>query len=92
MDEATGRTVERSQPVLLYVENFLGFAPGTGMPSGTITIKDGTTVLGTATIVNGVAVFKTAKLSKGKHNLTADFSGDISFSASTSTTLLESIN
>jgi RHS repeat-associated protein len=32
--EATGRTVTLSQPALLYVENFLGFAVGTGMPVG----------------------------------------------------------
>lgn len=35
VDEAAGRTVELSQPAFLYVENFLGFAPGTGMPVGT---------------------------------------------------------
>src|SRR6185436_6167253 len=35
VDEANGSPVELSQPALLYVENFLGFAPGTGMPVGT---------------------------------------------------------
>jgi hypothetical protein len=34
VDEAHGRTVELSQPAFLYVENFLGFAPGIGMPVG----------------------------------------------------------
>jgi len=34
VDEAFGRSVELSQPALLYVENFLGFAVGTGMPVG----------------------------------------------------------
>ena len=35
--------------------------PGAGMPSGTVTFKDGSTVLGTVTLINGVASFTTTK-------------------------------
>jgi hypothetical protein len=52
----------------------------------------GTTVLGTATLINGVAVFKTAKLSKGTHNLTAVFGGDANYAGSTSAALVVTIN
>jgi YD repeat-containing protein len=34
VDEAAGRAVQLNQPAFLYVENFLGFAPGTGIPVG----------------------------------------------------------
>jgi hypothetical protein len=67
-------------------------APGAARPSGTITFKDGTTVLGTATIVNGVALFQTAKLSKGKHTLTVLYGGDANLTGSTSAGLTETIS
>jgi hypothetical protein len=58
-------------------------APGAGTPTGTITFKDGNTVLGTATlqVVNGIvqATFTTSGLTKGKHSITAVYSGDADF-------------
>ncbi len=66
-------------------------APGAAVPTGTVTIKDGTTVLGTATIVNGVAVFHTAKLSMGKHTLTVVYGGNSELTGSTSASLTEVI-
>jgi Domain of unknown function (DUF4082)/Bacterial Ig domain/Bacterial Ig-like domain (group 3)/Calx-beta domain/Cadherin-like domain/Purple acid Phosphatase, N-terminal domain len=48
-------------------------APGLGVPSGTITFKDGTTTLGTVALVNGVATFKTSTLSVATHSLTAAY-------------------
>src|SRR5207237_591587 len=65
---------------------------GAGVASGTVTFKDGATVLGTGTLKNGVAVRMTAKLKKGKHTLTAVYGGDADLTGSTSVSLTETIN
>lgn len=63
-------------------------------PTGTVTFMDGTTVLGTAalsanggvivSLTAGNAAFTTGSLSTGDHQITAVYSGDNSFSTSTS--------
>ncbi|MGZ4198799.1 MAG: Ig-like domain repeat protein, partial [Thermoleophilia bacterium] len=55
--------------------------------SGTVTFKDGATVLGTVTISNGVATLTTSKLAVGSHAITAVYSGDGNYAGSTSVTL-----
>src|SRR5262249_32465805 len=62
-------------------------APAT--PSGTITFLDGTTTLSPAPVSNGTATFATAKLPVGSHLLTARYSGDGTFPASTSAVLTQ---
>jgi len=47
------------------------------MPSGTVTFRDGSTVLGTGTLVNGVASFSTSSLALGSHSITASYGGDV---------------
>ncbi len=64
----------------------------TGVPTGTVTIKDGKTVLGTASVVNGQGQFTTSSLSTGTHSLSATFSGSQDFAKSTSASLQEVIN
>jgi hypothetical protein len=70
-------------------------APGAGTPTGTVTFKDGNTVLGTASlqVVNGVvqAIFTTSSLTKGKHTITAVYSGDADFLSSTSASLTQTV-
>ena len=44
-------------------------------PTGTVTFKDGSTVLGTGTLVNGVATFTTSSLTVGTHRLVASYAG-----------------
>jgi large repetitive protein len=66
-------------------------APGVALPSGIVTIKDGTTVLGTAVVTNGVAVFKMPKLAKGKYTLTVVYGGDAHCLSCASASLTESI-
>jgi hypothetical protein len=66
-------------------------APGSGTPTGTVTIKDGTTVLGTVSLVNGVAKFTTSSLAVGSHNITATYNGDIDFLASVSAILTQTV-
>jgi Bacterial Ig-like domain (group 3) len=66
-------------------------APGTGVPTGTVNLYDGKTLIGTATIVNGVVTFKISTLSKGMHSIYAVYSGDATHQTSTSSTIPESI-
>src|SRR5438034_854656 len=50
-------------------------APGTGVPTGTVTFRDGATVLATVTLANGSASFVTSTLAVASHSLTAAYSG-----------------
>ena len=64
----------------------------TGVPTGTVTFKDGKNALGTATVVNGQAQFTTSMLSTGTHSVTATFNGSKDFAKSTSSSVQEAIN
>lgn len=58
---------------------------GEGIPTGTVTVRDGTRVLGTVALVGGRAQFALPDdLSLGVHRLTASYSGDTSHDGSTS--------
>src|SRR5439155_7884336 len=68
-------------------------APGSGIASGSITFKDGSTVLGTATLnASGQATFSTSALSVATHSISAVYGGDGNFAASTSPTLTQTVN
>lgn len=63
--------------------------PGAGNPSGTITFKDGTTVLGTVPVDSSTgeqASVTTSALSVGQHAIVATYNGDDSFLSSTDST------
>ncbi len=67
-------------------------APGSGTPAGTVTFKEGSTVLGTATLDScGKATFCTTKLPVGTHYITAGYDGNSNFSGSTSNTVKQVI-
>ena len=54
-----------------------------GTPTGTVTFLNGNTVLGTATLSGaGVATFNTSSLLPGTATITANYSGDLNFAAS----------
>jgi hypothetical protein len=62
------------------------------MPTGTVTLLDGTTSLGQQTLDStGQAVFSLANLTAGQHSLTASYSGDTNFNTATSSALAQSI-
>jgi hypothetical protein len=65
-------------------------SPGTA--TGTVTFRDGSTILGTGTVVGGVATFTTTALTAGSHSITAVYGGDLNFSGSTSSVLTQSVN
>jgi len=64
-------------------------APATGIPTGTVTVLDGTTILAAGLTLNGTgqASFVTSSLAPGTHAITATYGGDANFTSSTSSTL-----
>ncbi|HWE38727.1 MAG TPA: Ig-like domain repeat protein, partial [Isosphaeraceae bacterium] len=62
----------------------MGVNSGTVIPTGTVQFFSGTTSLGSASVTGGVATLQTATLPLGTSSVTADYSGDVSFTASTS--------
>jgi hypothetical protein len=65
---------------------------GTGTPTGTVTFMDGATTLGTVALSGTTAAFSTSSLAAGNHTITATYSGDATFSASTSPALAQAVN
>jgi hypothetical protein len=66
-------------------------APATGTPTGTVSVMDGATLLGTATLGGGTAAVTTSALAAGSHNITAGYHGDATFAASTSAALTQTV-
>jgi len=63
------------------------------VPAGTVTLLDGSTVLGTATLNSlGLATFSTASLGGGSHSLSASYAGDAATAASVSPPLTEVVS
>jgi ELWxxDGT repeat protein len=67
-------------------------APGAGTPTGTVTFKDNTTVLGTAMLTSGQATFTTSALAVGTHAINARYGGDTNFLTSFSPNLAEVVS
>ena len=66
---------------------------GPGMPTGTVTFKDGQTPLGTGTLNGwGVATYSITSLSVGRHSITAVYDGNCNFNGSTSSALSQKVN
>ncbi|HEU4886936.1 MAG TPA: Ig-like domain repeat protein [Thermoanaerobaculia bacterium] len=64
---------------------------GSGTPTGTVTFRDGSTVLGTVALAGGSASFSTSALLPGSHSITAEYSGDATNLASTSAPLQQAV-
>jgi YVTN family beta-propeller protein len=60
-----------------------------GNPTGTVTFRDGATLLGTGTLASGSASVSTTALSVGSHQITASYGGDGTFGASASAQLTQ---
>jgi hypothetical protein len=67
-------------------------APGTGTPTGTLELLDGSTVLDTATLASGKASFSATALAVGGHPITVIYSGDGNFAGNTSAVLSQAVN
>jgi hypothetical protein len=64
---------------------------GAGTPTGTVTFKDGATVIGTAALAAGAAAFTTSSLTLGTHTITASYGGSAGFVASASPALTQTV-
>jgi hypothetical protein len=67
--------------------------PTGGTPQGSVTFKDGTTVLGTITLnSSGVATLTISTLNVGSHSLTASYGGSTGFNTSASLALTQTVD
>jgi hypothetical protein len=66
-------------------------ASGTGTPTGSVTFKDGSTVIGMKMLSGGVATL-TSTLNAGTHSITAIYGGDSNYNGSTSSALSQRVN
>ena len=60
--------------------------------TGTVTFFDGSAALGNSTVNAGTAKLSVSTLSIGSHSITATYSGDASYTGSTSVVLTETVN
>ena len=60
--------------------------------TGTITFKNGSTIIGTGTLTSGTATLSIASLAVGSNSITAVYSGDGSFVTSTSSAVSQVVN
>jgi len=64
-----------------------------GVPTGTVTFKDGSTTLGTSALDGaGHATLSTSTLTAASHSITATYNGSSSFNPSTSSALSQVVN
>jgi len=61
-------------------------------PTGSVTFNDGSSSLGSVPISSGMASLSTSALIAGTHSITATYSGDASFSGSTSAPVSQVVN
>jgi len=66
--------------------------PGTAVPTGTVTFKDGTKTLSSKSLSSGKATYSTSNLNKGSHSITVVYGGSSSFVGSTSPVLIQTVN
>ena len=70
-----------------------GLVPGDIMPTGMVTFRESTTILGTATLdTNGHATFSTSTLGAGRHTIRAYYGGDANFAVSASPNFYQTVN
>jgi len=67
-------------------------APGAGIPTGTVTFTDGSTILGTANLINGAASFTSGPLGAGSHAITASYGGSGNFLGGVSGVVAQIVN
>jgi len=89
---SSSATTVFSQPVT-FTARITANAPGSGLPSGTVTFKDGATVLGSGPLdATGRATLTTSVLTVGSHSITVTYGGDTNFNGSSSTALSQTVS
>jgi hypothetical protein len=79
---------------ITYVATIRAVAPGTGIPTGTVTFSDASGVLATGVPIDalGKALLHLAPLHTGLESITASYDGDGNYNPATSAVLLRTIN
>ncbi len=67
-------------------------APGSGTPTGSVTIYDGSTALTTVALANGRASFSTSTLAVGAHAISVGYGGAAGYLGSSSATSSQQVN
>lgn len=84
-------TISTGQPAKLRAV-LSGFHSGIAAPLGTVTFKEGVTVLGTDDVdASGLAMLDYTGFSAGDHTITAEFSGNGTLSAATSPSIVQHV-
>jgi hypothetical protein len=65
---------------------------GNGIPTGTVTLMDGSMAIGTNPLVFGLTAFSISSLSVGSHTITAVYSGDSNYLGSTSNIVTQKVH
>ena len=93
MDATTTLAPPPSPSVYSVSVTFTSTVTGAGAtPTGTVTFKDGASVLGTGTLnASGVATFTTGALSVGARSITAVYGGDDLYNVSTSSAVIQTV-
>lgn len=71
----------------------LPVSPGAGVPTGTVTFRDGSMILGSATLINGYATGDYSLFGAGmNHDITATYNGDGDYAPNMTTGNLVTVN
>lgn len=65
---------------------------GQPQPAGSVTFKDGSTVLGRASLISGTASLAVSSLSAGSHSITATYAGNKFYNPHKSAVLVQSVH
>ena len=80
------------QPVMFEATVSAGL-PGSGVPTGTVTFKNGTGVIGTGSLdTAGKATLTISSLTTGVHSIVAEYNDDVNFSPSASSAYSDTVN
>jgi Bacterial Ig-like domain (group 3) len=89
----SSRKHSRLNQSVTFTAKVIANAPGTAVPAGTVTFKDGTNTLNSVSLnASGQASFTISTLSTGTHQITAVYGGSSSFLTSTSPVLIFTVN
>ena len=80
----TPNPVKQGQPVVFKV-SVAATVVAQPVPTGTVTLKDGTQAIATLKLINGQAQFTSSKATVGTHTITASYGGDSHFQRNSST-------
>jgi hypothetical protein len=64
---------------------------GQPLPAGSVTFKDGSTVIGKASLISGTASLPVSSLSAGSHSITATYEGNKNYNPHKSSTLTQTV-